>query len=184
MEQILKNFTFDFFGQGKHKISFDKLMQMDSAILLDVRSRQEVKSISINMECFTNIKCKNIPVDELPDRIDEFSKEDLIATFCPANVRSSIAYAYLWHNGFSFIKILEGGYAGITDAIKPGMLYNIRKKEETNYFLWSLVKVRSNFYLLFFLCILFLLKQINWSWFHICLLNSICKFKGNKNSVF
>lgn len=128
MEKILKNFTLDFFGQGSHKIDPEQFMKLGSAILLDVRSREEVQAISINMECFTNIHSKNIPIDELPDRLNELSKQKIIAIFCPANVRSSIAYAYLWHKGFTLIRILEGGYPALTEAIKPGKLLKQIKK--------------------------------------------------------
>jgi len=128
MELILKNFTLDFFAQGKHKPSPEKLLQMDSATLLDVRSIEEVEAISINMHCLPHIQCKKIPLDELPDRLDEFSKDEFIAIFCPANVRSSIAYAYLWHKGYTSIKILEGGYSAITEAIKPGPLLKLIKE--------------------------------------------------------
>jgi len=128
MEQILKDFTFDFFAQGKHKLTPEQLLQMDSAILLDVRSNPEVEAISINMSCFTNIQCKNIPLDELPNRLEELSKHDFIAVFCPANVRSSIAYTFLWNKGYTLIKILEGGYPAITEVIKPGTLLKLMKK--------------------------------------------------------
>ncbi len=128
MEQILKNFTLDFFAQGKHKLSPEKLLQMDSATLLDVRSSKEVEAISINLHCLPHIQCKNIPLDQLPDRLNELSKDEFIAVFCPANVRSSIAYTYLWHKGYTSIKILEGGYSAITEAIKPGPLLKLIQK--------------------------------------------------------
>ncbi|MBW2109784.1 MAG: rhodanese-like domain-containing protein, partial [Deltaproteobacteria bacterium] len=41
MEHILKNMTFDFVGQGKHKTTPEKLLGMEDVFFLDVRSRQE-----------------------------------------------------------------------------------------------------------------------------------------------
>jgi rhodanese-related sulfurtransferase len=119
MDQILKNFTLDYFGKGEHKISPKEFFAIKNGFLLDVRSKEEAEAVSIKMEIFSNLESKNIPINEIPDRIDEISKEKLIAVFCPANIRASIVYAYLLSKGFSTVKILEGGYSALTDAIKP-----------------------------------------------------------------
>jgi hypothetical protein len=47
MEQILRSFTLDFFGKGKHKILPDKFFVAENCILLDVRSKEEAGSISV-----------------------------------------------------------------------------------------------------------------------------------------
>ncbi|QTA89066.1 rhodanese-like domain-containing protein [Desulfonema magnum] len=120
MEQILKNFTLDFFGKGKHKITPEKFFGMEDAILLDVRSKEEAGSLSVKMEYHSNIKSVNIPVNEIPDRFGEIPKEKFVAVFCPANVRSAIVYAYLLSKGFSDVRIMEGGYSALTEALKPG----------------------------------------------------------------
>ena len=120
MEQVLKSLTLDFFGKGKHKISPEKFFDEKDAILLDVRSKEEADSLSIKLEHHSNIQCINIPVNEIPDRIHEIPKEKLIAVFCPANVRSAIVYAYLLSKVFSDVRILEGGYSALTDALNPG----------------------------------------------------------------
>lgn len=82
------------------------------------------------MEYHPNIECKNIPINKIPDRICEIPKEKLVAVFCPANVRSSIVYAYLLSKGFSNVRILEGGYAALTEALKPGKMLNMLKSQE------------------------------------------------------
>ena len=127
MEQILKTFTLDFFGQGKHKISPEKLFEVEGGFLLDVRSREEAGSISIKMDFHPDIESKNIPINDIPDRIDEIPKEKLIAIFCPANVRAAIVYAYLLSKGFSNVRILEGGYSALTEAVKPGKILKLLK---------------------------------------------------------
>jgi len=38
MEQILKNFTLDFFGKGKHKISPAAFFEFEDVVFRDVRS--------------------------------------------------------------------------------------------------------------------------------------------------
>ncbi len=125
MEQILKSLTLDFFGKGKHKISPEKFFEMEDGLLLDVRSKEEACSISIRMECHSNVKSLNIPINEIPDRIYEIPKEKLVGIFCPANVRSAIVYAYLLSKGFSEVRILEGGYSALTEALKPGHILKV-----------------------------------------------------------
>ena len=71
MEQVLKKMTLEFFGKGKHKIEPEKLLQLEDACLLDVRSKEEAGAVSINMKCIPNLECRNIPVNEVPARIQE-----------------------------------------------------------------------------------------------------------------
>ena len=130
MEQILKSLTLDFFGKEKHKISPEKFFDMENGLLLDVRSKEEACSISIGMECHSNVESLNIPINEIPDRIDEIPKTKFIAVFCPANVRSAIVYAYLLSKGFTEVRILEGGYSALTEALKPGQVLRVIQSEK------------------------------------------------------
>jgi len=66
----------------------------------------------------------------LPDRIDEIPKEKSVAVFCPANVRSAIVYAYLLSNGFSDVRIVEGGYSALTEALKPDKVLELSQNEK------------------------------------------------------
>ncbi len=125
MEQVLRNLTLDFFGKGKHKITPEKFFEIENGILLDVRSKEEVGSLSIKMEYHLNIQCINIPINEFPDRIDEIPKEKSIAVFCSANVRSAIVYAYLLSKGFKDVRIVVGGYSALTEALKPGKILQV-----------------------------------------------------------
>jgi len=125
LEQLLRDMTLEFFGSGKHKISPDNLLEIKNVFLLDVRTKEEYESISIKLGVHSNIECKNIPLNQLPDRIDEIPKERFVAIFCPANFRSSMTYFYLLSKGFTNIRILEGGYAALTDAVMPGKLLKI-----------------------------------------------------------
>ncbi len=122
MEQVLKGFTLDFFGSGKHKTSPEKFFDEKNAILLDVRSKEEAASLSINLAYHSNIECMNIPVNEIPDRLDEIPAGKHIGVFCSGVVRSAIVYAYLLSKGFSGTLILAGGYAALTEALKPGKI--------------------------------------------------------------
>ncbi len=125
METLLKQLTLDFFGTGKHKITPEQLFQKENVFLLDVRSREEAESIALQFKHHPNITSKNIPLHELPDRLNDIPKEKFIAIFCPANVRSAIAFAFLLSKGFKDLRIVEGGYPAITEAIKPGKVLKV-----------------------------------------------------------
>lgn len=120
----------EFFGSGKHKTTPEKLLETESVLLLDVRSKEEDESISIRLENHSNIECKNIPLHELPDRMDEIPRERFIAIFCPANVRSSLAYIYLLSKGFTNVRIVDGSYAALTEAILPGKVLKIIQEKK------------------------------------------------------
>jgi len=130
MEQVLKGLTLEFFGKGKHKISPEQFFDMENALLLDVRSKEEASSISIGLECHSDVESLNIPINEIPKRIDDIPKTKLIAVFCPANVRSAIVYAYLISKGISKVRILEGGYAALTEALKPGQIQKVIERKK------------------------------------------------------
>ena len=130
MEQVLKRFTLDYFGNGKHKISPEKFFDMEKALLLDVRSKEESDSISIKLEHHSNMESLNIPINEIPDRVGEIPKTKFIGVFCPANVRSAIVYAYLLSKGFPEIRIIEGGYSALTEALKPGKVLKAVKSKK------------------------------------------------------
>ena len=125
MEQVIRSLTLEFFGKGKHKISPDKFFETKNGFLLDVRSKEESDSISIRIKLHPNIECKNIPINEIPDRIHEIPQDKFIGVFCPATVRSAIVYAYLLSKGLSDVRIIEGGYSVLTDALKPGKVLKI-----------------------------------------------------------
>jgi len=133
MEQVIRSLTLDFFGKGKHKISPEKFFEIVNGFLLDVRSKEESDSISIKMKFHTNIECKNIPTNEIPDRIHEIPQDKFVGVFCPANVRSAIVYAYLLSKGLSDVRIIEGGYSALADALKPSkVLKTIQSNNRDN----------------------------------------------------
>ncbi len=125
MEQVIRSLTLEFFGKGKHKISPEKFFKTENGFLLDVRSKEEYDSISIKMKSHPNIECKNIPINEIPDRIHEIPQDKFVGVFCPANVRSAIVYAYLLSKGLTDVRIIEGGYSALTDALKPSKVLKI-----------------------------------------------------------
>ena len=112
----------EFFGTGKHKTTPEVFFGIENGFLLDVRAREEAESIALKLDHHQNIECKNIPTDEIPERIDEIPRDKSVAVCCSGTAKSAIVYAYLRANGFKDVRILEGGYATITEALKPGKL--------------------------------------------------------------
>ena len=130
MEQILKQLTLeDYFGKGKHKITPEEFFEKEDCFLLDVRSREEADTISIKMNCHANVESRNIPLNEVPDRINEIPKEKFIGIFCTTHVRSGIVFAYLLSKGFSDVRIIEGGFPALTGALKPGKILKASKNK-------------------------------------------------------
>ncbi len=129
MEQVLKNFTLDFFGKGKHKISPAAFFELDDVVLLDVRSKEEAASLSIELALHDNVQCLNIPINEVPDRLIDIPKDRPIAIFCPARVRSAIDFSFLLAKGFSDVRILFGGYPALTDEVMPGKVLQLTLQE-------------------------------------------------------
>jgi len=130
MEQILKNFTLDFFGRGKHKTSFTAFFELEDVIFLDVRSREEMDSLSIELKLHDNVQSMTIPTNEIPDRMHEIPKDKSTGIFCPSNVRSAMVYAFLLSKGFSDVLILEGGYPALTEAMMPGKILQVVQAAE------------------------------------------------------
>ncbi len=120
MDTIVQEMTFDFFGAGKHKIGMEKLFSTDSAVFLDVRSLPEVESIQLNLKHHINVL--HIPIDEIPNRIEEIPKDNIIGIFCSAGTRSAIVYVYLRMKGYTNVYITLGGYEAVTNLILPGKL--------------------------------------------------------------
>ncbi len=126
--ELLNTCTFDFFGQSKHKLTPEKLLKTPDALILDVRSNEEFKSIVVSYGAFSNIDHIHIPISEITERIDEVPKDKNIAVFCPSNFRSTLVYAYLKMKGYESVRILSGGYLGLAELTMPGKLYKHLKE--------------------------------------------------------
>jgi len=124
-EELLKEFDIEFCGNGKHKISFEKAMELkkeNKAIFLDVRTKEEVECVDLKF-------AKSIPMHEIPDRIEEIPKDKTIAVLCSSATRATIVYAYLQTHGYEGARILTNSLSEITGFFKPGyVLKNINQK--------------------------------------------------------
>jgi glyoxylase-like metal-dependent hydrolase (beta-lactamase superfamily II)/rhodanese-related sulfurtransferase len=74
----------------------------DALAVLDVRRRVEFDEIHIP-------GAQNVPLDELPERLDEIDREHPLAVICAGGYRSSIASSLLARAGFANVRNVQGG---------------------------------------------------------------------------
>ncbi|MDZ7819171.1 MAG: rhodanese-like domain-containing protein [Aliarcobacter sp.] len=78
---------------------FIELFNKGEAILLDVRYPFERTVWTLPFSV-------NIPLNELPDRLEELPKDKIIVCACPESCRSNIAKQYLAHKKSLILKFL------------------------------------------------------------------------------
>lgn len=126
---LLRKFDLDYFGNGKHKITFEKMMELkkeNKVFILDVRTKEENECVKFNF-------AKNIPTNEIPDRLDEIPKDKTIAVFCSSATRATIVSAYLQCAGYDNVKILLNSIDEIAGYLKPGyVLKNLDNLTESD----------------------------------------------------
>lgn len=125
MEKALKQMDLEFLGTGKHKLDAEKLFETENVFFLDLRDKEEVKTLNFNLEIF-GIETKNIPINELPERLNEIPNNKLIVCFCASGTRSAWAYIYLISKGFQ-TKWLEATNEELANLLKPGRIYKASK---------------------------------------------------------
>jgi sulfur-carrier protein adenylyltransferase/sulfurtransferase len=81
--------------------------------LLDVRTHQETEIASIGGV--------HIPLNELPNRINELDPESHIVIYCHHGVRSLTAVGILQSYGFNKVQHLRGGIDAWSDIIDPSI---------------------------------------------------------------
>ncbi|ABB39582.1 Rhodanese-like protein [Oleidesulfovibrio alaskensis G20] len=121
LNELLPQMDFEFFGSGQHGMSVEGLrknIENDHMFFLDVRSKEEVGHVSFPF-------AKHIPLNELPQRLDELPKDKLVVAFCSSVFRGAIAYTYLLSQGFEEVKALTANTEDIVKAFKPGPLYKV-----------------------------------------------------------
>ncbi len=105
--------SFDYDERRDMKINIKTLLSLykeDKVQLIDIRFPEEVKTWDLGF-------VKNIPLNELPDRLDEIDKDKLIVTMCPHYDRASIARHFLTLQGFRS-KYLVEGMLGLVDYLR------------------------------------------------------------------
>ena len=121
LENLLRELTFDFFGSGEHRITSDELFSTRGAVLLDVRSEEEVRVLSLGPA--PDLTVIHIPTHEIPDRVDEIPGDRPVAVFCSAGIRAAMVTIYLRTLGFDDVRILSGGLSELVRHALPGAIW-------------------------------------------------------------
>lgn len=120
--QVLKEMDFNYFGTGEHGMTVEAMRHAignDHFLFLDVRTNEEAAHVTFPF-------AKHIPLDELPERLNELPKDKFIVTFCAAVFRGAIAFAYLRANGYDEVKGVVASLEDMVLAFKPGPLAQIK----------------------------------------------------------
>jgi len=86
------------------------LLANGKAVLVDVRFIEEVAAWRTGFAI-------NIPLNELPGRLKELSRDKIIVTACPHKDRSAIAMAYLRSKGYNS-RYLTDGLLGLAEHLR------------------------------------------------------------------
>jgi len=104
---------FDYQERRDMKIQLKELLELyaqGAAQLIDIRFREEYAAWHVGIGT-------HIPINELPDRLDELDRTKTIVTMCPHYDRAEIARLYLTLQGFE-ARYLTDGMLGIADFLR------------------------------------------------------------------
>jgi len=111
LEQYVSDFNYktrkDMKIDSKSLIS---LIKAGKAELIDIRFREEFSTWRFEFS-------KNIPLNELPKRLNEIDKSKIIVTSCPHKDRAIIAMVYLRSLGIK-AKYLKDGLLGLMENLR------------------------------------------------------------------
>lgn len=111
---------FDYSERKEMKVNLDELIKLikeGKVEIIDIRFKEEVETWNINF-------IKSIPLNELPNRLNELNKDKIIVTTCPHYDRAAIARHYLTLQGFKS-KYLVEGLLGFTEFLRGDNAKNI-----------------------------------------------------------
>ena len=107
----LKNF--DYQERVDMKIKREELLKLflkDEVQIIDIRFKEEYEAWNVSF-------IKNIPLNELPNRVNELDKNKTIIPVCPHYDRAEIARLYLVLNGFKS-RYLTDGLLGVMELLR------------------------------------------------------------------
>jgi len=110
-DDYLKSFDYD--ERKAMKIKLDEMLKLYSegkAEIIDIRFKDEYEAWHLGFG-------KNIPLNELPNRVDELDKNRTIVTVCPHYDRAEIARLFLKLKGFN-ARYLTDGLLGAVDYLR------------------------------------------------------------------
>lgn len=104
---------FDYQERKDMKIQREELLKLyakNEVQLIDIRFREEYEAWHLGFG-------DHIPLNELPQRLDEVDRARTIVTMCPHYDRAEIARLYLKLNGFN-ARYLTDGLLGVVEYLR------------------------------------------------------------------
>ena len=86
------------------------LLQEEKAQLIDIRFKEEYEAWHMGV-------AKSIPLNELPNRLNELDKNKIIVTACPHKDRAIVAMAFLKTKGYETM-YLKDGLIGLAEFLR------------------------------------------------------------------
>jgi len=124
-DEYLTNFGYD--SRVEMKINSQKMLEMVSkgeAVVIDIRFEEEFEAWHMGF-------VKNIPLNQLPKRLNELPKDKLIITACPHNDRANMARMFLTLKGFK-AKYLNDGLLHTADILRGDNAKDFINKKKEN----------------------------------------------------
>ncbi|MFW6203222.1 MAG: rhodanese-like domain-containing protein [Marinilabilia sp.] len=121
LERTIQNMDFEYFATGQHKIEPETFLKSENAVLLDVRSQEEMNTVQFHLKY--HLELLEIPAHDVPSQIEKIPRDKFIGVFCSSGIRCVMIFLYLKSKGFEQVRILEGGYTKLLQALMPGKIY-------------------------------------------------------------
>jgi len=105
--------SFDYKERKNMKIEIPEMLELykqGTVQIIDIRFSEEYQAYNFSF-------IKNIPLNELPERLGELDKTKIIVTICPHYDRAEIARTYLTLKGFRS-KYLVDGAVGLAEYLR------------------------------------------------------------------
>jgi len=105
--------SFDFETRADMKASSKQLIKMiieKKAVLVDIRFKEETMAWKMGFGL-------QIPLNELPKRLNELPKDKIIVTACPHKERAAMAMTYLRTKGYN-ARFLTDGLIGLAENLR------------------------------------------------------------------
>ena len=110
-DKYLRNFDYDERKAMKIRVNdLLKLYKQGKVQIIDIRFQEEAAAWEMG---FTT----HIPLNELPDRLNELDKDKIIVTVCPHYDRAAIARHYLTLKGYDS-RYLVDGLLGLAEYLR------------------------------------------------------------------
>ena len=114
---------FDYQERLDMKIKRDELLELyanNEVQIIDIRFKEEYEAWSVGF-------IPNIPLDELPDKLNELDKNKTIICVCPHYDRAEIARLYLTVQGYNS-RYLTDGLLGVVELLRGDKARDYMKK--------------------------------------------------------